>query len=161
VDLIAGVIRLFSNGNLACEVKHQDINKDGRFSVSQQVCLLGSRDPTEMLGGNLRWCLFETRALSREDAQLLYAAAQEEGKWNCPQCTFRNSISATHCALCNKPRVFDKPVSAAEAADKWPCSVCTYLNSGGNQCALCAVPRLERQVSASSLPDPDAPQPFF
>lgn len=63
VDTTVGTILIYIDGKLASTLLSPDIAvPDGNFSVFQQVCLFGSKDVSETLGGNIKSFYFEDRA---------------------------------------------------------------------------------------------------
>jgi len=64
--------------------------------------------------------------------------------WNCPICTFSNSMASAQCGMCTTDRPGTStgadtgaPVPAAAGAGWW-CSVCTFINPlSATQCTMC------------------------
>jgi len=103
VDTTAGTIIIYIDGKLASTVLSPEIAvPDGNFSVYQQVCLFGSKDASETIGGNIKSFYFEDRVfgpavwlpgfylnfvtnsqLYYQDAQGLYESLQLESSWEC------------------------------------------------------------------------------
>jgi len=149
VDCVSGFLATYVNGSPMTEMKSEDLRVDGKYSAREQIALFGSKESLEMLGGNIKWCIFETKVLSKTDVRALYEMLQEEGKWNCAQCTFRNPLSATRCSLCQAPRQTESDIKT-----QWACLTCTCFNDASrDRCSVCdspAPPSLTRTVSESS-----------
>lgn len=136
VDTTAGTIMIYIDGKLASTLLSPEIAiPDGNFSVYQQVCLFGSKDVAETLGGNIKSFYFEDRVFGPADAQTLYDSLQLEGSWLCESCTFRNPSSSIECSVCGQLN----PIKAASQA--WTCGMCTYANTSGDICAICEAPK--------------------
>jgi len=148
VDCVSGILATYVDGLPMSEMKSEDLRRDGKYSAREQIALFGSRDAAEMVGGNIKWCMFETKVLSKADVKDLYDMIQEEGRWNCKQCTYRNHINATKCTLCGEPRVFED-----EHKSQWICASCTcYNDASRDRCSVCETPApaLTRTTSESS-----------
>lgn len=73
VDTTAGTILLFIDGKMASTLLSPDIAvPDGDFSVYQQVCLFGSKDANETIGGNIKSFYFEDRAFDPAVRSVLF-----------------------------------------------------------------------------------------
>jgi len=137
VDTTAGTIIIYIDGKLASTVLSPEIAvPDGNFSVYQQVCLFGSKDASETIGGNIKSFYFEDRVFGPADAQGLYESLQLESSWECEQCTFCNPSTNVECSVCGQ-------VNSIKAASRaWICTICTFSNTtGGDICAVCEAPR--------------------
>jgi len=146
VDCIAGQMITFVDGKLLANIKIQELTKDGPFSLSGQILLFGSRNNKETQGGNCRFLMLETRALSNTDVSNLYETIEWEGSWNCDFCTGRNKASAMRCNICGN----DRPSEVSDLG--FQCPTCTYINKSGDKCQVCDTPRpeatkLTRQLS--------------
>jgi hypothetical protein len=65
VDTTAGTVMIYIDGKLASTLLSPEIAiPDGNHSVYQQVCLFGSKDVAETLGGNIKSFFFEDRVFS-------------------------------------------------------------------------------------------------
>jgi len=134
VDCTAGLIHTYINGKLCKTIAHEEIGMlNGRYSVGQQVCLLGSKSTDETFGANIKYMWFETRALSDTEIMLLNEDIQDEGAWECLNCTFRNKRNVIECGSCGHFNIQTQDMNH----DFWACPVCTYNNQGGEACSIC------------------------
>jgi len=139
VDCLNALLAVYVDGAVVNEIHTEDLKLDGPFAVSEQVCIFGSKDTGNILGANIKWCLFEPKVLSSKGVKELFATILEEGKWNCPQCTFRNALTASKCTVCG----YDNKA-------KWSCTACTFLNASDlTQCAQCQTPRKDGELQRS------------
>jgi len=136
VDNVSGVMNIYLDGqlNVTCESKDV-LSLDGDYSVKDRVCLFGSKDKSETLGGNIRFLQFDSRLTDPSETLVFFESMQAERSWKCPTCTVINSADAVQCPVCGAMNV---EVSIANA---WPCPACTFLNPTGDTCGICGTPK--------------------
>lgn len=73
-----------------------------------------------------------------------------ESKWECPQCTYLNYLSASICTMCRTLRrsvfITEPPCTSTAAcasedppSNRWPCPDCTYMNVlQAQRCIFCS-----------------------
>eukprot|EP00474_Spongospora_subterranea_P005021 CRZ05479.1 hypothetical protein [Spongospora subterranea] len=82
--------------------------------------------------------------------------ASEESFWNCPACTYSNSISTNLCIICASPNSVEIKLSRS----LWPCARCTFLNKPTDaSCVICDMKR-KRELSLSNSQDQILPLKF-
>jgi len=100
VDCVEHTITTFLDGKIHSFAQLPDEAKvDSRFAVANQLCVFGSVDPIETVGGHIRLLLFEPRALLSpvrnslvasaplfpfQDVEALYGTIVAETAWTCP-----------------------------------------------------------------------------
>jgi len=139
VDCVAGIMNTYINGKLCRTITHEEIGMpDGRYSVGQQICLFGSKSTEETFGANVKYCWFEPRTLSDTEILLFNEDIQEEGSWECPNCTLRNPRNAIECTSCGHFNIHTESMNT----DFWSCSICTFNNQGGELCSVCGAAKM-------------------
>eukprot|EP01089_Gocevia_fonbrunei_P023498 TRINITY_DN9959_c0_g1_i2.p1 TRINITY_DN9959_c0_g1~~TRINITY_DN9959_c0_g1_i2.p1 ORF type:complete len:179 (-),score=44.56 TRINITY_DN9959_c0_g1_i2:443-955(-) len=101
VDCNLGVMSVYVDGNLnvLCESK-QVMKIDGDYALKERICLFGSKDKSEIFGGNLRFFQLDTKVLDPSDVLVLYETTLAERSWKCRECTVINPGDAVQCTVC-------------------------------------------------------------
>eukprot|EP01098_Paradermamoeba_levis_P005140 TRINITY_DN2183_c0_g1_i5.p1 TRINITY_DN2183_c0_g1~~TRINITY_DN2183_c0_g1_i5.p1 ORF type:complete len:211 (-),score=63.04 TRINITY_DN2183_c0_g1_i5:28-660(-) len=140
VDVPAAAVAVYLDGKLSTKITHKEIGvKDGRFAVNGQICIFGSKEVAESLGGNLRSLFFQNEVLSADEVESLNENIQLLRSWQCLTCTCRNPIDAYTCTACSMPR---EDVG-------WICPNCTFKNTPGGLCEMCGFQNPELSLTSS------------
>jgi Ca2+-binding EF-hand superfamily protein len=135
VNLHENMVLIYVDGQLCSFFSSEDLVPNGKYSVSDQLCLFGSKTVSENLGGQIKSLLFDTRSRDQFEIQAIFEMINAEGAWICEGCTYNNSRHSKHCELCSKQKfVFDADLS-------WACPVCTFINTSGEMCSVCETPK--------------------
>ncbi|KAL9187979.1 hypothetical protein ACHAXT_006357 [Thalassiosira profunda] len=73
----------------------------------------------------------------------------KSGEWDCPRCTFKNSLDNTQCSACGvgespylSGQRLPQQAPARRVDSDWSCSKCTLVNDGSaNNCSACDEPK--------------------
>jgi len=140
IDCIEGQLCTYLDGVQIQNCKPNEMVKDGRFALQDQICLFGSKISEETRGCNIRFLNFYNRVLSGQDIWDIHDSKQQESKWECSVCSLKNLRDATICAVCDTPRIQNEVTETPGilGPNQWQCPTCTFFNPKGvAECGVC------------------------
>eukprot|EP00475_Leptophrys_vorax_P011553 TRINITY_DN18110_c0_g1_i1.p1 TRINITY_DN18110_c0_g1~~TRINITY_DN18110_c0_g1_i1.p1 ORF type:complete len:972 (-),score=250.87 TRINITY_DN18110_c0_g1_i1:49-2586(-) len=126
---------IYIDGQLVNFMSSEDMIPNGKYAVTDLLCIFGSKNGAESCGGEIRSVSLDCHVRAPFEIQALFDLIQQEGSWMCEGCTYANPRSASSCVACMKKR------SVFNVETFWSCPVCTFANTSGNVCVVCETPK--------------------